>query len=96
MTYSTTWLPEAFAQFCKLQSADLMAIVNYVFPFLPTIVAIKSISVVFDLLLGGFVYKLIHLKYREVFGSIWISCGLFAPTVFLNSWGQAETIYTTF
>lgn len=77
----------------------LMAFVIYVFPFLPKIVAIKSISVVFDLLLGGFVYKLIHLKYPgsilAVFGYFAV---LFAPTVFLNSscWGQADAIYATF
>jgi Gpi18-like mannosyltransferase len=77
----------------------LMAIVVSVFPFLPKIVAIKSISVVFDLLLGAFVYKLIHLKYPgsilAVFGYLAV---LFAPTVFLNSscWGQADAIYTTF
>ncbi len=77
----------------------LMAILSFVFPFLPKIVAIKSISVVFDLMLGGFVYKLIHLKYPgsilPVFGYLAV---LFAPTVFLNSscWGQADAIYTTF
>jgi Gpi18-like mannosyltransferase len=78
----------------------LMAIVIYLFPFLPKIVAIKSISVLFDLLLGWFVYKLVHLKYPAsillpVFGYLAL---LFAPTVFLNSscWGQADSIYTMF
>src|SRR5262245_61064336 len=36
----------------------MMAIVIYLFPFVPKIIAIKSISVIFDLLLGAFVYKL--------------------------------------
>jgi Gpi18-like mannosyltransferase len=77
----------------------LIAIVIYLFPFLPKIVAIKSTLVVFDLLLGWFVYRLINLKYPEsilsVFGYLAV---LFAPTVFLNSscWGQADSIYTTF
>lgn len=77
----------------------LMAIVVKLFPFLPKIVAIKSISVVFDLLLGWFVYKLINLKYpgsiRPVFGCLTV---LFAPTIFLNSscWGQADSIYAAF
>ena len=77
----------------------LIAIVVHLFPFLPKIVAIKSISVVFDLLLGWFVYKVINPKYPEsicaVFGYLTV---LFAPTVFLNSscWGQADSIYTAF
>jgi Gpi18-like mannosyltransferase len=77
----------------------MMAIIIYLFPFVPKIIAIKSISVFFDLLLGAFVYKLINLKYPgsivPVFGYLAI---LFAPTVFLNSscWGQADAIYTAF
>jgi Gpi18-like mannosyltransferase len=75
----------------------LLAIMIYVFPFLSKIVAIKLISVVFDLILAWFIYKLISLKYP---GSMIAVCGcfavLFAPTVFLNSacWGQADSIYT--
>lgn len=77
----------------------MMTIVIYLFPFIPKIIAIKSISVIFDLLLGAFVYKLINLKYPAsvlpVFGYLAV---LFAPTVFLNSscWGQADAIYTAF
>ena len=77
----------------------LMAIVVKLLPFLPKIVAIKSISVVFDLLLAWFVYKLINLKYPgsilPVFGCLTV---LFAPTIFLNSscWGQADSIYAAF
>lgn len=77
----------------------LMAIVVYLLPFVPKIIAIKLISAVFDFLLGWFVYKLINLKYPGsilgVFGYLTV---LFAPTVFLNSscWGQADAIYTTF
>jgi Gpi18-like mannosyltransferase len=75
----------------------LLAIVINVFPFLSKIVAIKLISVIFDLILAWFVYKLISLKYPgsviAVFGCLAV---LFAPTVFLNSacWGQADSIYT--
>lgn len=77
----------------------MMAIVIYLFPFVPKIIAIKSISAIFDFLLATFVYKLINLKYPgsivPVFGYLAI---LFAPTVFLNSscWGQADAIYATF
>jgi Gpi18-like mannosyltransferase len=77
----------------------LLAIVVYLFPFVPKIVAIKSISVIFDLLLGVFVYKLINLKYpRGVLATFGCLTVLFAPTIFLNSscWGQADAIYATF
>lgn len=76
----------------------LMALVIWLCPWLPKIVAIKLISVVFDLICAAFVYKLVRLKYPEgltpVFSSLAV---LFAPTVFLNSamWGQADVIYTT-
>jgi len=77
----------------------MMAIVVYLFPFVPKIIAVKSISVIFDLLLGAFVYRVINLKYPgsilSVFGYLAV---LFAPTVFLNSscWGQADAMYTAF
>lgn len=77
----------------------MMAIAIYLFPFVPKIIAIKSISAILDFLLGAFVYKLITLKYPAsvlpVFGYLAV---LFAPTVFLNSscWGQADAIYTAF
>jgi Gpi18-like mannosyltransferase len=76
----------------------LMALVIWLFPWLPKIVAIKLISVVFDLICAAFVYKLVRLKYpaglTPVFSFLAV---LFAPTVFLNSsmWGQADVIYTT-
>jgi Gpi18-like mannosyltransferase len=77
----------------------MLAVIIYLFPFVPKIIAIKSISLIFDILLGAFVYKLINLKYPAsvlpVFGYLAV---LFAPTVFLNSscWGQADAIYTAF
>lgn len=76
----------------------LLALVIWLFPWLPKIVAIKLISVVFDLICATFVYKLVRLKYPEglmpMFSFLAV---LFAPTVFLNSsmWGQADVIYTT-
>ncbi len=75
----------------------MMAVVIYIFPFLPKIVAIKLISVVFDLILGWFVYKLVSLKYPGSITAVFSFFAiLFAPTVFLNSacWGQADAIYT--
>jgi Gpi18-like mannosyltransferase len=75
----------------------MMAIVIYLFPFLPKIAAIKIISVVFDLILAWFVYKLVSLKYPESIVAVFsFFAVLFAPTVFLNSacWGQADSIYT--
>lgn len=77
----------------------MMAIAIYLFPFVPKIIAIKSISAILDFLLGAFVYKLITLKYpASVLPVVGYLAVLFAPTVFLNSscWGQADAIYTAF
>lgn len=66
---------------------------------LPKIVAIKLISIIFDVLLAGFAALIV----RERFGRpvIWVSCFaivLFAPTVVINSaaWGQCDSIYAAF
>ncbi|MCB2214387.1 DUF2029 domain-containing protein [bacterium] len=68
------------------------------FRFIPPILAIKLISIVFDFLAAFFVFKIVQLKYSE--GSvphIASAVFLFAPTVFFNSavWGQCDIIYTT-
>jgi Gpi18-like mannosyltransferase len=75
----------------------MMAIVTFGLPFLPKIVAIKIISVFFDLVLSFFVYKIVSIKYPKSFAAVCsVFAVLFAPTVFLNSacWGQADSIYT--
>jgi Gpi18-like mannosyltransferase len=80
----------------------LLALATYL-P-LSKIVAIKLISVLFDLLLAYFAYLLLRLKYRHRksrhsalpwIGAIVI---LFAPTIAINSaaWGQCDAIYTAF
>src|SRR5262249_43173146 len=66
---------------------------------IPKLVAIKSLSVVFDIVMGIFTYLLIGLKYRRIYaaiiGALVVLC---APTVFINSaaWGQCDAIYTAF
>jgi len=68
------------------------------FRFIPPIMGIKLISIVFDFLAAFFVYKIIKLKYPQgstpFIGSLVF---LFAPTVIFNSsvWGQSDIIYTT-
>ncbi|AXE39996.1 hypothetical protein [Acidipropionibacterium virtanenii] len=84
---------------------------NYNFPYLymlylvslfkvPTIIAIKSISIFFDYLLGFAVWWLVRgirpeSRFLPVFAAITVLC---MPTVILNSavWGQAEAIYVSF
>ncbi len=66
---------------------------------LPKIVAIKAISVVFDVVLAGLAALIVREHVR---GRWWwigtFSAVLFAPTVVLNgaSWGQCDSIYTAF
>ena len=64
------------------------------------IIAIKSVSIIFDFILAFFVYKCVRLKYPEseripILAALVV---LFSPTVILNSaaWGQCDTIYIAF
>jgi len=67
--------------------------------FLPKIAAIKSISILFDLLNGFWIYKIISIKYPKGWNAL-LGAAIFLslPTVILNSsfWGQADSIYTCF
>jgi len=67
--------------------------------FLPKIVAIKLISILFDLINAVVVYKILELKYPQKIFALLGSAGfLLLPTILLNSayWGQADAIYTCF
>jgi Gpi18-like mannosyltransferase len=63
------------------------------------ITAIKSISILFDFILAGFVYLIVRIKYEKsslpVIAALIV---LFLPTVFVNSslWAQCDSIYTAF
>ena len=66
---------------------------------LPKIVAIKLISMVFDLVLAGFAALLVRERFpRPVFPLVCFTVVLFAPTVVVNSawWGQCDSIYAAF
>jgi Gpi18-like mannosyltransferase len=63
------------------------------------ITAIKSISIVFDLLLALFVYLIVKIKYNSAYLPILAALILlFLPTIFINSalWAQSDSIYTAF
>jgi Predicted integral membrane protein len=75
----------------------LLAIATY----LPIgkLVAIKSISIIFDGVLAVFTYLIIQLKYRRTLPALLgVLAILFAPTIFINSaaWGQCDATYTAF
>lgn len=65
----------------------------------PELTTIKTISVVFDIVLGIFTYLILSLKYKRssaaIIGALVV---LFAPTIFINgaAWGQCDAIYTAF
>lgn len=67
--------------------------------FLPKIISIKLISILFDLLNALMVYKIIAIKHPQKIIALLGSAGfLLLPTIFLNSayWGQADAIYSCF
>jgi Gpi18-like mannosyltransferase len=66
---------------------------------IPKLVAIKTLSVVFDGVLGLFAYLILSLRYRRSYAAIiGALVVLFAPTIVINSsaWGQSDAIYTAF
>jgi Gpi18-like mannosyltransferase len=66
---------------------------------IPKLVAIKSISVLFDAMLAVFTYLILDRRYQHslvpLIGALVV---VFTPTVFINSsaWGQCDAIYTAF
>ncbi len=75
----------------------LLALTTYL-P-MPELIAIKTLSVVFDGVLGLFAYLILRLKYgRSLAALVGVLVLLFAPTIFINSaaWGQCDAIYTAF
>ena len=78
----------------------LLAAVAALLPDLHALVAIKAISMSFNLALAYFVYKCVEHKHgsKSVVPVLAGIATLFAPTVVLNSaaWAQADAIYTTF
>ena len=78
----------------------LQTLLAFSAPWLPTVWAVKTISIVFDFVLAFFVGKCVALRYPE---SKWIPKAaavttLLLPWVVLNSswWGQADSIFTAF
>lgn len=91
-------LADGFSNYSPPYTYFLVA-VTYLRPYLPTVVAIKSIAVAFDFLAAAVMYRLVRLKYPS--GHLPIAgyaAVLLAPTVAINSayWGQADITYTTF
>ncbi len=75
----------------------LLALTTYL-P-IPKLVAIKTLSVAFDGVLGLFAYLILSLRYKRAYASIvGVLVILFAPTIIINSsaWGQSDAIYTAF
>ncbi len=63
---------------------------------IPKLIAIKTISVLFDGLLGLFTFFILSLKFKRSYAAmLGVVAMLFAPTIFINSaaWGQADATY---
>ncbi|MBR6199858.1 MAG: DUF2029 domain-containing protein [Spirochaetales bacterium] len=75
-----------------------MAIMTY--SKLPIHIAIKWISIVFDIILAFYVMKILELKdtKKSIFPAIAFAVVFCLPTVVINSaaWGHSDAIYTTF
>lgn len=75
----------------------LLALTSYL--QIPELVAIKTLSVLFDGALGLFAYLILSLRYSRSFAAlIGALVILSAPTIVINSaaWVQSDAIYTAF
>jgi Gpi18-like mannosyltransferase len=92
---------DAFKEVFFNYSPPLLYLIDIttLFRFIPKEIAIKLISVVFDFFAAIAIYKIIALKYSNIFVK-WLGFYslLFLPTVFIESgmWGQSDIIYTSF
>jgi Gpi18-like mannosyltransferase len=63
------------------------------------LVAIKTVSILFDAVLAIFTYLILNERYKHSYiPIIGVLVVLFAPTIFINSaaWGQADATYAAF
>ena len=87
----------------------LLAMMNFLFPDMSGLTAIKVISIFFNFIMAIFVYLLVNLKYPTEYDSqfsiphpspaiLAAITVLFIPTVLINGafWGQCDSIYTAF
>lgn len=89
---------EPFSNYAPLY-LYLLCLITKTARFLPRVVAIKLLSIFFDLLNAALVYKILRIKYPQA-ATAWIgaACFLLLPIVLLNSsyWGQSDAIYACF
>jgi Gpi18-like mannosyltransferase len=77
----------------------LMALTTLTARFLPKVIAIKLISILFDILNALLAYRILKLVRPRGSPALLGAAGfLLIPTLFINSgwWGQADSIYTFF
>ena len=75
----------------------LLYLIARFLPNVPTVIAVKTPSLIADFIMAYFVYRIVQIKYPN--GRLSLAAGmatLFAPTVILNSafWGQADSLFT--
>jgi len=77
----------------------LLAFATLTRSFLQPIVAIKLISITFDILNSILIYKIVHTQYQEEKIAILAALVFWvAPTIIVNGsfWGQTDSLYTCF
>ncbi|WP_395728278.1 glycosyltransferase 87 family protein [Nakamurella sp.] len=74
----------------------LLAVMTYL-P-IPKIIAIKLVSMVFDVVLAAFAGLIVRRRFNSWTSAVAFAVVLAAPTVLLNSgyWGQCDSIYAAF
>lgn len=108
-SYLESWLRSFISEGYSVFKYDLFGY-NVPYPYLISaavtllpdfpIIAVKSISIIFDFILAFLVYKCVRLKYPDqtTVPILAFLVVIFSPTVVLNSaaWAQSDTVYTAF
>lgn len=77
----------------------LLVVGSWLLPFLPDVVVIKLISIVFDLLCAVLIWRIVEMRRpQSLVAVLAFAAGWLSPTVVLNSaaWGQVDAMYTAF
>ena len=76
----------------------LLAALAFLLPWLPKLLAVKALPLIFEVFLAILAHRSVRLRYPESNGKPLLAAlaVLFAPTVILNGafWGQADVIFT--
>lgn len=76
----------------------ILSLATYLDKWMPKLITIKAVSILFDFINAYLIYRTIRLQYDHETALLGSAVFLCLPTILLNSsaWGQSDGIYTCF